>query len=299
MRVKSNLVSTLVPNLILSPNAPDRNQLSIILAMSHSTSFPSLDQVYPRARPHYTLRSSISRSPSPSLSEVSYRSRSPLSFRGNNKSMEAKSKSSSEQKKQYKYNRRNVLSIDDVNLLFDTRKRKHRGSRSKKSIGHEQQNNRRHLYTPYESSKSNRFKSGRTPGQRQYKNNQTNIQTNDEHIESSNYFFPSSGPLTSTWSCDAYENISRDMTKMTDSLESLTLDLSMELWRYDLGHDWSCDDIKKTLSWWDMTWISDSHETLNLGFDWSYDATEEKSMKEVNDIINDEELNNLANSIIN
>ena len=199
--------------------------------MSQSPSFPSLDQVYPRARSYYALRRSIRRLPSPSLSEVSHRSRSPLSIMS--KSREAKSKTSSQQRKQIKYNRRNVFSIDDVNLLFEM-------SKSETSMGHEQKNNHMNLFTQDESSKSKGAKSERTTGHtRQYEYNQniandvnrlfdmetcsyTQCVKNDVHIQSFNNFsFPSSGPLTSTRSYNAYEKTSRDMTQMIDSLGSL------------------------------------------------------------------------------
>ena len=337
-------------------------QLSKSLTMSQSPSFPSLDQVYPSARSHDASWRSIRRLPSPSLSEVSHRSRSPLSIMS--KSREAKSKTSSQQRKQIKYNRRNVFSIDDVNLLFEM-------SKSETSMGHEQKNNHMNLFTQDESSKSKGAKSERTTGHtRQYEYNQnivndvnrlfdmetcsnTQCVKNDVHMQSFNNFsFPSSGPLTSTWSYNAYEKTSRDMTQMIDSLGSPTLDLERSYeydatentsWHMtemndstgslDLGLDWSCGDIKKTRdqrtfyysleenvhklsaspehrgsgpltsTWrcaaanicWDMTWMSDrSHETLNLGFYWSYDGTEETCGVE-----KDGELNNLVDSIIN
>ena len=208
--------------------------------MSQSPSFPSLDQVYPRARSYYALKRSIRRLPSPSLSEVSHRSRSPLSIMS--KSREAKSKTSSQQRKQIKYNRRNVFSIDDVNLLFEMSKSKNRGSESETSMRHEQQTNHMNLDLSCDDIK----KTTRDQGTFYYslEEHATNLSTSPEHM--------STGPSTSTW-------------------------------RYEAAN-----------TSWDMTWMSDSHETLNLGFYWSFDGTEETTVVE-----RDEELNNLVDSIIN
>ena len=95
------------------------------------------------------------------------------------------------------------------------------------------------------------------------------------------------------WSCDGIKKTARDQDTSFYSLEEQfhNLSTSSEL-TGPLTSTRRCDSDDSTMNKsdiWDMTW-SDSHETLNLGFDWSYDATEETTMKEVNDITNDEEL---------